>query len=282
MREQEIGSTRVELPDDPGPAGREGYGIIDFDGLPNTRDLGGLIGADGRRVKRGLLLRSGALGFGSSADLRRLRDEYRLGLVVDLRNDNELEEVPDPMEFFPGARYVHANILREQTAGITQEQAARVRAAQQRAREANDPVVFMELLYPHLLLDEAGVAGYRDLFRALLELEDGSALWHCYVGRDRCGMGSVLIEVALGVARPDIENDYLATNLYAPRQLTVDGPASLRSLGAAWNAVDREFGGMDGYLTGALGLDGADIARLRERYLEPAASKGAGTSIQVS
>lgn len=262
---------RIELPDDPGPSGREGYGIIAFEELPNTRDLGGLIGEGGRRVRQGALLRSGALGFGSAEDLRRLRDEYRLGLVVDLRNDNELEEVPDPMEFFPRARYVHANILHEQTTGITQEQATRVRRAQERAREANDPVVFMELLYPHLLLDPAGIEGYRSLLRSILELEDGSALWHCYVGRDRCGIASVLVEVALGVDRADIENDYLATNIYAPRQLTVDGPASLRSLGAAWDAADREFGGMLGYITGALGLDAADIAELRERYLEPAA-----------
>ena len=29
------------------PAGRRDYGRIPFDGLPNTRDLGGLTGADG-------------------------------------------------------------------------------------------------------------------------------------------------------------------------------------------------------------------------------------------
>ena len=58
--------------------GREAYGWIDFQGLPNTRDLGGLFGADGRRVKRGLLLRSGALGFARGRDLDRLREDYNL------------------------------------------------------------------------------------------------------------------------------------------------------------------------------------------------------------
>ena len=61
MREQMIGTRRVEVPDEPGPQGRESYGRIDFEELPNTRDLGGLIGVDGRRVKPRRLLRSGAL-----------------------------------------------------------------------------------------------------------------------------------------------------------------------------------------------------------------------------
>lgn len=266
-----LGSTRVELPDECGPTGREAYGIIDFEGLPNTRDLGGLVGADGRRVRRGLLLRSGALGFGTDADLDRLRDEYDLQLVVDLRNDTELSEVPDPMEAFPGARYVHANILEDETVGITQEAEARVQAAQQRAREENDPVIFMELLYPHLLLESAGVKGYQALFHALLACEQGAALWHCFVGRDRCGMASALVEAALGVSRTDMESDYLATNLYAPRELTIDGPASLRSFRAAEAAADREFGGLLGYVEKALGVTPAEVGELRARYLEPAA-----------
>ncbi len=108
---EEHAPIEVEVPAAVGPAERETYGWIDFGHLPNTRDLGGLAAAEGSRVKPGLLLRSGALGFGSDADLRRLRDEYHLMLVVDLRNDEELIEIPDPMDAFPGARYVHADIL---------------------------------------------------------------------------------------------------------------------------------------------------------------------------
>lgn len=249
--------------------GREAYGWIDFQGLPNTRDLGGLFGADGRRVKRGLLLRSGALGFARGNDLDRLRDEYDLQLVIDLRNDDELIELPDPMDAFPGARFVHASILTSEAAGITQDKAAQELARLKRDLDPKaDPVSFMAAVYPHLLLDKPGVEGYCDLFQAVLACERGATLWHCYVGRDRCGMASVLIESALGVDRAEIERDYLATNVYAPRELTVEGPASLIMLHAALDAVEREYGSVMGYITGALGVTATDIETLRNRYLE--------------
>ena len=260
---------RYEVPAASEVPGREGYGWIDFQGLPNTRDLGGLIGADGRRVKRGLLLRSGALGFARGRDLDRLREEYHLQLVVDLRNDDELAELPDPMDAFPGARFVHANILTSEAAGITQDKAAQELARLKRELDPKaDPVSFMAVVYPHLLLDGLGIKGYHDLFQALLSCEEGAALWHCYVGRDRCGLASVLVETALGVDRAEIERDYIATNVFAPRELTESGPASLIMLNAALDAAAREYGSVMGYIRDALGVSAADIDTLRKRYLE--------------
>lgn len=259
----------VERPALPGPAGREGYGRIDFDKLPNTRDLGGLVGADGRRVRSGLLLRSGALGFGSDADFARLRDDYRLSLIVDLRNDIELSELPDPVASFPGARYVHANILPEEAAGITQENATKAALEMQRAEREHDQRAFMEAFYPFILAGPGGLAGYRAFFEALLACEDGGALWHCSVGRDRCGMASVLVEHALGVSWDQIESDYLATNLFAPREYSLEFFARMAALDSAVRFLEREYGGIDGYLADALGVGTDEVAVLRDRYLEP-------------
>lgn len=250
------------------PAARRNFGRIAFEGLPNTRDLGGLTGAEGKTVRSGRLLRSGALIFGTDDDLARLRDEYRLRLVVDLRNNEELAELPDPMEQLPDAAFVHASIFEDSQVGITQERAAQIEAARKRAEETGDPVDFMAMLYPAMLMDEVGQAGYRAFFEALLGCEEGAALWHCHVGRDRCGMASVLVESALGVPMEQIEADYLATNLYAPAQLTADGAASLRSLGAVTSAVAREYGGYLGYIEGALGVPPSAIRDLRARMLE--------------
>lgn len=257
-----------EVPQVSDVPGREGYGWIAFEGLQNTRDLGGLVGLDGRRVKSGLLLRSGALGFGTEGDLARLRDEYRVRLVVDLRGDRELEELPDPMDKLPGARYLHANIIDEQAIGIVQDEESREIA---RARAANEKVdfdSFMPILYEHMLLEQAGVRGYRALFQELLALEEGAALWHCFVGRDRCGLASALVESVLGVPEEVMEADYLATNVYAPAEYTATGPAMLRSFHGARDAAVREYGGFTGYVEKALGITPGEIRDLQERYLE--------------
>ncbi|WP_346696586.1 tyrosine-protein phosphatase [Thermophilibacter mediterraneus] len=246
---------------------RADYGRIDFEGLPNTRDLGGLVGAGGRRVRRGLLLRSGTLYFATSADRRRLIEDYHLRTVVDLRGEDELAEYPDHMERMPGVRYVHADALRDVVAGISQNAEARERLEAART-STDDPALFMETVYPHILLGESGVAAYRSLMRCVLETTDGAVLWHCHFGRDRCGMGSMLVEAALGVDPGAIEEDYLATNRFNPDPADERTDANPRFIRAAVGALDREFGGVMGYVREALGLGEAEVSELRGRYLE--------------
>ena len=241
-------------------------GLIDFEGLPNTRDLGGLVGRGGREVRPGLLLRSGTLYFATSADLARLLGEYQLRSVIDLRGEDELAELPDPVDRMPEVTYLHADILRGTVEGISQDAAARARLDAMRTNE-DDPAAFMEHLYPYILLGKAGIEGYRAFLRQVLETEEGSVLWHCHVGRDRCGMASMLIESILGVSVADMEADYLATNRHTNVPSDERTAANLRFIRAAWAAIEREYGSVEGYVREALGLDEADIAELRGRYL---------------
>ena len=245
---------------------RSNYGRIDFEGLPNTRDLGGLPAADGRRVRPGLLLRSGTLYFATTDDCRRLAEDYHLRCVVDFRGADELAEYPDGMERLPGARYVHADALKDAIAGISQDAEARARLEAARTND-DDPALFMETVYPHILLGESGIAAYRALVRCLLETADGAVLWHCHFGRDRCGMGSMLVEVLLGVPWEAVEKDYLATNRFNPDPADPRTDANPRFIRAAVAAVTREFGGVMGYAREALGVSDADVAELRGRYL---------------
>ena len=69
------------------------------------------------------------------------------------------------------------------------------------------------------------------------------------------------------MSRDDILADYLATNLYAPIDLTLDSPASICYFEAIERALEPH-GGFMGYLTGTLGITEDEIAAFRERCLE--------------
>ena len=90
---------------------------IEFEKLLNTRDLGGMNAAGGKKILPGKLIRSGHLGFAAPEDLERLAGIIELS--VDFRTDRECEERPEPP--IPGVRYCHIPILDTRTKGVTRD-----------------------------------------------------------------------------------------------------------------------------------------------------------------
>ena len=251
-----------------GPYGAN-YGKVLLEGLHNTRDLGGLPTGEGHVTPR-RLLRSGMLEPATAEDMRVLRDVYDVRLVVDLRTDEEAARWPDPIELLPGARLVHLPVFRAPKTDDAQET---IRALGERLASGElDIAELFAGLYPRFVLEEDGIAAYRGLFRELLDLEDGAALWHCSAGKDRCGMASVLVEAALGVPWELIEQDYLATNELIEAKGTAQnmfdvGGVDARYLHAALSAIDGAYGSIDGYLADALGIDEAARSELRRKFV---------------
>ena len=66
---------------------KESDGHIELEGLPNTRDIGGIRAADGRYVKHARLLRSGALAGATERDLEVLLDDFDVRTVSDRRSE---------------------------------------------------------------------------------------------------------------------------------------------------------------------------------------------------
>ena len=54
---------------------------IEFERLLNTRDLGGMTGADGRKIRPGKLYRSGHLFAASENDLKKLSEMIELSEI---------------------------------------------------------------------------------------------------------------------------------------------------------------------------------------------------------
>ena len=244
-------------------------------GAPNARDLGGLPTMDGRTIRPGLLLRSGELAGITEPDAQALT-EYPLRTVVDFRTDLEREQKPDRV--LPGVQYVHCPIVQQAAAGLTREEHADPYAAvvaHAKAMAGRERAFMCEL--------------YRSLVTQAFSLAqtDGALLYHCTAGKDRVGVGTMLLLTALGVDWPVIVENYLITNermaastdclltavvdydlSEAEREVirTFDR-ADAAFLTAARDAVAERYGSVDAFLTQALGVGAAERAALRARYL---------------
>jgi len=260
----------------------------------NARELGGYVGADGKKVKMGAFLRTAALGNASEADIAKLRDDYKLGTVIDLRMDREIESNPDPV--IDGVRNVNLKIMDEKAmaakmAALTPEDLEGI--------DLTDPVgrlmlaikagIVGDQMYVDFLSGEQGQKGYAAMFDELLALPEGrSFLFHCTQGKDRTGCAAMLILTALGVDEDTIIKDFMLTNTYnakiiaGQRQELIDAGYSGEELETIMSAKDQvnqkymenafewmkeNYGSAMGYIKTVLGVTDDEINTLRARFL---------------
>ena len=210
----------------------------------NDRELGGYTMADGRRIKEGLLLRAGRLCDATQEDIDLLSSKYHVRMIADLRNDGEVAAKPDPE--IPGAE-----IRRFVLYGTKDEEG------------------FDNPVYIRYLATQTAKTGYKGMFDALLETEEGAFLWHCKSGKDRTGLAAMLILTALGADEDIVFYDFLLTNAVNEAEPDMDGagPVKEEDMRLAIDYLTETYGSVMGYITDALGVSESEIEILRDRYL---------------
>ncbi|MBY8872654.1 tyrosine-protein phosphatase [Micromonospora sp. PLK6-60] len=256
-------------------------------GAPQARDLGGHVGADGRRVRVGRLIRTPALGRLTDDDLRVLA-KLAPACVVDLRDAAEIDLAP--ADRLPGEpRVVHLPVLDPRHPVFVYVSAVLLGhdldAYDELAREGT-PAAMREI-YRWLVTGPAAVAGFGAAVRLAADAENLPLLFHCSAGKDRTGWLAVVLLTALGVDEEAVRADYLRHNELAgslnevlleamTRRRPELDPAVARPvlevrpdyLDAAYAEVRRVHGSFGAYLRDGLGVDDATLAALRARLLE--------------
>ncbi len=245
----------------------------------NFRDIGGYVGADGKRVRWGRIYRSGALPMLTERD-NALVEGLGIESIIDFRSNEERSVAPTTLDDRTGALFISNdysinNLMRDYAANGPGE---------------NMYVGLTQMVRPQ----------YRAMFNRLLAGE-GATMVHCSAGQDRTGVATALVLSALGVDRATIIADYhkstewrrpqwempadlnpadhpgnLIVQYYAASRARPGGPVAeplyTRSgqshLVQFFAHIDSNYGGVEGYLDRELGVTAADIARLKTLYLE--------------
>lgn len=254
--------------------------------VPNLRDLGGMEAADGKHIRSGLLLRSEQLINASEKD-KELLASMPLKKIVDFRNPKEAAEKPDPN--IGGNAYLNLSIIDESTL-VSWESNRSDESRKEMASVQDDPEAGakgMCELYRNFVRMPYSRAQYARFLQEILSTEDGAVLWHCTLGKDRCGWGSAIVQAVLGVSKDAIVADYLYTNvclkdeiagmmamLKKLTQKTTFGNAGSALVEAreeyilaALDEVEKMYGSMDAFLEQGLGVDAQMKETLRARYL---------------
>lgn len=262
------------------------FGHIPLSGLNNARDLGGMPCEDDWVIAPARLIRSDALHHATKEDFDTLINDHKLARVIDLRSDLERAANPDPRDKFVDIEFFELPVFEGEAFGITHGGKNLKDDLQAFEHFNQDPFEIICALYPQALLSDQGKKVYTTFLDILANHDTGSTLWHCTEGKDRTGLGAVLIEKILGVSQENIYKDYLATNLYArtagrslldflgahhiAEKLDSDVDAlfyaNQRFLDAAFAAVDGAYGSFDAYLAQALNCDKDKQEHLRHLY----------------
>lgn len=245
--------------------------------------MGGLPTVDGRRVRHGVLFRSGHLAHATGEDAAFL-GSLGLHTIFDFRNaaDQKLE---GPDVELPGVRNVNLPLTDPADGGEFWKM-VREGEIDQLREILGDGKAAARMIASYRTIMKERTAEHSQVLHSLAE-DSVPALMHCAAGKDRAGLSIAVTLLAVGVEREAIIADYLESNAkhrrykvhrsgssasgYSPEVMELLCPlfdARAEYLQAAFDTIEEIWGGVDTYLEKGLGVTPQTRERLRERLLD--------------
>ena len=264
---------------------------IDFRGLRNTRDVGQVYTADGKKVKSNVLFRSGRIDKLSNKRIKEFLDVYNIKTVIDLRTLIEVQESKH-FQYPEYVNYYHIPVLNKQFFGITHENnsMARVMLNQKhKITEYGSGDEYMISMYENIVFDKSSQQHFKTLFEILCKDLDGATLYHCTGGKDRTGITTLYLYTLLGVSEEDILEDFSSSDYFnahyiksRKRLINIFLPTSKRTkellisllhakrgyLEAVIQMIKDHSGSVLNFLIEEVGITREMIEKLQLNYLE--------------
>ena len=185
---------------------------IYVDGSTNWRDLGGWSAAGGKKVKQGLIYRTGRLNV-SNADsmvaeitatgIKEAVSHLKIKTEIDLRGKSESSAI---------------------TASVLGDNVKYYRCSMNYEGD----------------LMTANAEKVREVFEILSDEDNYPVIFHCHIGTDRTGFVAYLINGLLGVSKQDLYKDYLFSNFG-----DIGGSRSMDDIAGRYVASLDDYAGKD-------------------------------------
>jgi protein-tyrosine phosphatase len=269
--------------------------LLKVPGLNNFRDCGGYPGADGRRVKWGLLYRSDHLCSIPPQTVEYIK-ALEIRSIIDYRGENEIRQRSNvsvgekkTFHFDPSA---HTAELAAQFAALPADENRalidHIRASIPREKINGRGEQVLEQ-YRNFVNSDKSKNAFRGMLSVILDRNNAPNIQHCRGGKDRTGYGTLLVLAMLGVSKTDIIQDYMLTRenrvtrnaeKMAQYRALTDDQAILEYLFSlidtreyfieeAFSAMEKAAGSAEQYIKQELGFTEKDFRLMRENYLEP-------------
>lgn len=252
--------------------------IVALDGPLNFRDVGGYKNNKGQSVKWNKIYRSDSLSSLSFKDKITLV-RRKITVDCDLRSSYEKNSSPD--DLWSGVKYVDVPIYSNDSG--KDKSTNKLYRFVHHIPDLKDN--FMGQIYQRTLLNTHSQEEFSKVFAELLELPaDQGLVYHCSAGKDRTGMTSALVLMALGVNDDTIARDYLLTNELYDFAVSRNLPSNddISAMVAKMNVTKGEgtailgitetirkgWGSFDSFFKKELGFSQNDLNQLRKMYLE--------------
>ncbi|PXW43904.1 protein-tyrosine phosphatase [Klebsiella oxytoca] len=263
-------------------------------GINNFRDMGGYIGAEGKRVKWGMFYRSNHL-HNLHPQARAYLECLHVKTIIDYRSTNEIAKSPNCS--IGECKTFHLDAT-AQTAELAAQFAAEPSNEDRALIESVISDIPGELIngqggqvieqYRNFVVSEKSKNAFKAMVNVLLDPGNTPNIQHCRGGKDRTGYGALLILSMLGVSEQDIIADYMLTGanrlernnvkMAAYRQITdnqdvLDYLLTLIDtrevfIVEALNAMKAMSSSVNDYIKTELGFSDADFKTMQDNYLE--------------
>lgn len=241
----------------------------------NVRSLTDKITKDGMKVKTNAIWRAGNLMTADDEAVAKLK-EMNINYIYDFRSEQELKS--DGQKLPAHAQTVHIDILPMASMDPEEMKA-------QMAQLMKDPQNMFKHIYGQAFPQ---AAGYTRFFQEILTQDTPEFLFHCTGGRDRTGIAGALLMHIFGYNREDIYEEFQKMDMASARKLVDKSNPMIQAMGLSdmdsdeiaetfrpkrhelenfFNAVEKLYGGIDGFIGEFLGITPDEREELKKRYL---------------